>query len=94
MPKPKSVEDYAYGQWLVNVLGEAEASYEIAVVHAGFLHGFGSYGWDGPHKLIISSSGGPCAYTVPKFVFDKLVLIAAVAAEEMTSRTDDSMRAE
>jgi hypothetical protein len=70
-------------KWKVNVFGCSGTYYEISVLREEFKHGQISYGWNGPEKIIISSSGGPCGYVVPPFVFDRLVKVAVDFCAEL-----------
>ena len=71
--------------WLVNVHGDPNKSYEISVLRDNNVHGKRSYGWADTNKIIISGSGGPCNYTVPPFVFDRLVKLAQEFARHLNS---------
>ena len=61
--------------WKVNKLGEGMLM-EISVVRSSFSHGFKSCGWDGPDKLIIWSSGGPCMYDLNTYLKEKMLDLA------------------
>lgn len=63
-------------KWIVNVKGKANSSFEIAIVRENNKHGINSYGDFDEDKLLISSSGGPCGYTVLPVIWNKLIKVA------------------
>lgn len=70
--------------WMVDIKGSAgQAPFEISVLRSDDEHGKRSYGWFGHHKILISSTGGPCRDVVPKFVWDRLVAVAHAVADEL-----------
>lgn len=72
--------------WLVNVKGKAGEVFEISVVRRTNNHGRLSYGWFDEDKLLISSSGGPCNYTVTPKVWAKLLKVAKEVADELNQK--------
>lgn len=72
-------------KWIVDIKGRAKATFEISVLREDFTHGQLSYGWFGPNKLLVSSSGGPCGYTLHPVIWNKMVKLAHEAADELNS---------
>lgn len=70
-------------KWIVDIKGAPDRNFEISVVRSDNTHGIASYGWHGPNKIHISSSGGPCNTKVPQLVWDKLVRVAEEVAAEL-----------
>lgn len=73
--------------WVVDVKGGVgESSYEISVLRDSNDHGKRSYGWADDHKIMISSSGGPCHDKIDdKFIWDGLVDLAYRTAEHLNN---------
>ena len=70
-------------KWVANIKGRPMEGFEISVLRDDNDHGKRSYGWIDDTKILISSSGGPCSYRIPKLVFDKLVKVAHEVAQEL-----------
>jgi hypothetical protein len=74
-------------RWVVHTKGKPNTnSWEICIIREDFQHGFRSYGWFGPHKHYVSSSGGPCHEVVPPDMWDLLVEAAEKRCETMNDR--------
>ena len=70
--------------WLVHTKGTSDKKFwEICVIKESNRHGIESYGWFNEKKILISSSGGPCNYTVSEFIWNKLVQVAQEVADEL-----------
>lgn len=73
-------------KWIVHTKGAAlQESFEIAVLREDNEHGIRSFGWFGPHKLLISQNGGPCRDAVTEEVWRELVGCAERIALSLNS---------
>ena len=71
--------------WIVDYKGGPGEVFEISVLRSSNTHGIESYGWFGPDKLFISSSGGPCHNKVSPEIWHMLLGIAYTHADYLNN---------
>lgn len=77
-------------KWKAKVLGTFDQTFEISVVNDSITEAQRYYGWFDENKILVSTSGGPCAYRVPVRVWLKLVEVANEVAEELNATEKDN----
>ena len=72
--------------WEVHTKGNPNSfPYEICVLTSTNEHGKKSYGWEGPEKIPVSTSGGPCHIQVTEWLWDELVGVAQRLADKLNA---------
>ena len=72
--------------WTVHSKGAPNSRhYEICVITEDNTHGRKSYGWAGPQKKMVSTSGGPCHETVDEWLWEQLMGVAQKLADKLNS---------
>lgn len=75
------------GKWIVHTKGgPGRPDYEICVIRENNDHGIRSYGWFYEDKKQISTSGGPCYNKIDQFLWDHLIRVAELYAEELNNK--------
>jgi len=81
------IDGWLRGRWEVAVKGGPnQKSYEISIVHEYNDHGKGSYGWEGPEKLTLSTSYQN-THSLPEPVWNDLVALAVKWAAERSRQS-------
>lgn len=80
-------ENVPTGRYVVSVKGTFDSgSGEIAVVDEGNDHGLRSYGeFDNRNKILIASSGGPCADEFLPIIWEAHVALARKIADDLNT---------
>lgn len=71
------------GVWIVDVKGgPGSSSFEVSVIREDYKFGQFSYGWFGPHKLLVTHNG-VCSWPLIDRIWTKAVQLAHEIAVEL-----------